>query len=75
MRACNVAENFCESTNLICFACGLAVCAECSAIRRWVSYRMTQGGWKQRKHRICNNCWEEEQEWKAKREQLRHQRT
>lgn len=59
MRVCGVAENFCEPTNLTCFACGLAVCAECSAIRLWQSYRVGTG-WKERKHRICNECWREE---------------
>ena len=44
----------------VCFLCHNYCCGECSAIRSYPCYLAGRGkGWKERKRRICSNCWEE----------------
>lgn len=69
IRACNIVDPGCtappgervggdfESTRASCFACGLPVCLNCSAIRTWFSYG---------RRRICRSCWDEEENWRVR---------
>jgi hypothetical protein len=62
MRVCRIAgSTACEyDGRYTCYACGVpGVCGACSAIRDYMCYSAL-GGWKKRKRRICDDCWEQE---------------
>ena len=63
MRLCSIADRGCDiQGRYTCYKCGDACCGECSAIRPYLSYLgLKYPHLKVRPHRLCANCWEEEE--------------
>jgi len=55
---CESIEGCYENARFRCYSCYLYFCGKHSAMRDYNSYRV-QGGWKVRRHRICDGCAEE----------------